>query len=263
MHFNSNVANTDHYKAELFNQYFFSVFTRSTSLEPNPNDLSIPANSLDAINLTESDVFNALVNLNPHKATGIDYIAPSILKNCATSLVAPLFHLFTTSLNTSVIPTEWKTHKITPIYKTGDKTSVKNYRPISLLCNVSKVLEDLIYVKMIGTVAKCITPCQFGFQSNSSTLQQLLLYHHQLITSKDEVDVVHIDFRKAFDSVLHNQLLVKLWNIGITGTLWKWFKSYLCNRVQCVSINNCLSNNIAYLYCQVYHRGVYLAPYSF
>ena len=85
-------------------------------------------------------------------------------------------------------------------------------------------------------------PCQFGFQSNSSTLQQLLLYHHQLITSKDEVDVVHIDFRKAFDSVSHNQLLVKLWNIGITGTLWKWFKSYLCNRVQCVSINNCLSN---------------------
>ena len=133
-----------------------------------------------------------------------------------------------------------------PSFQTLDpplKTSVKNYRPISLLCiNVSKVLEDLIYVKMIGTVAKCITPCQFGFQSNSSTLQQLLLYHHQLITSKDEVDVVHIDFRKAFDSVPHNQLLVKLWNIGITGTLWKWFKSYLCNRVQCVCINNCLSN---------------------
>ena len=131
-------------------------------------------------------MFNALVSFNPHKATGIYYIAPIILKNCATSssLVAPLFHLFTTSLNTSVIPTEWKAHKIIPIYKTGDKTSVKNYRPISLLCNFSKVLEDLIHVKMIGTVAKCITPCQFGFQSNSSTLQQLLLYHHQLITSK-------------------------------------------------------------------------------
>ena len=126
LHFNSNVAKTDHYKAELFNQYFFSVFTRTTSLEPNPNDLSIPASSLDSINLTESDVFNALVNLNPLKATGIDYIAPIILKNCADSLVAPLFHLFTTSVNTSIIPTEWKTHKIIPIYKTGDKTSVKN-----------------------------------------------------------------------------------------------------------------------------------------
>ena len=118
---------------------------------------------------------------------------------------------------------------------------MENYRPISLLCNVSKVLEDLIYVKMIGTVAKSISPCQFGFQSNTSALHQLLLFYHQLITSRDEVDVIHIDFRKAFDSVPHNELLMKRWNIGITGTLWKWFKSYLCNRAQCISINNSLS----------------------
>ena len=85
-------------------------------------------------------------------------------------------------------------------------------------------------------------PCQFGFQKNSSTLQQLLLYYHQLITSKDEVDVVHIDFRKAFDSVSHSKLLLKLWNIGITGKLWKWFKSYLNDGVQRVSVGNCLSN---------------------
>ena len=86
LHFNSITANTDHSKAELFSQYFFSVFTNSTSQELNPDEFSIPANSLDAVYLTESDVFNALVNLNPHKATGIDYIAPSVLKNCATSL---------------------------------------------------------------------------------------------------------------------------------------------------------------------------------
>ena len=133
-------------------------------------------------------MFNALINLNPHKATGIDYIVPSILKNCASSLTVPLFHLFTSSLNTSIIPTEWKMHKIIPIFKSNDKTSVNNYRPISLLCNVSKVLEDLIYAKVIGSVSKCITPCQFGFQRNASTLQQLLLYYHQLITSKDEVE---------------------------------------------------------------------------
>ena len=87
--------------------------------------------------------------------------------------------------------------KIIPIYKSDDKISVNNYRPISLLCNVSKVLEDLIYAKVIGSVSKCITPCHLGFQRDASTLQQLLLYYHQLITSKDEVDVVHIDFRKA------------------------------------------------------------------
>ena len=57
-----------------------------------------------------------------------------------------------------------------------------------------------------------------------------------------EIDAVYIDFRKAFDSVPHSELLFKLWNIGINGSLWKWFKSYLNNRLQCVSVNNHLSN---------------------
>ena len=86
------------------------------------------------------------------------------------------------------------------------------------------MFERLIYDKVISTVANSITPHQSGFQKGHSTLQ-LLLFFHQLITSKDEIDVIYIDFRKAFDSVPHNELLVKLWNMGITGTLWKWFKS--------------------------------------
>ena len=172
----------------------------------------------------------------------MEVIAPRILKSCACTLSLPLLHLFTTSLNTSSIPYEWKIHKIIPVYKSKDKTSVTNYRPISLLCNVSKVFERLIYDKVISTVANSITPHQFGFQKGHSTLQQLLLFFHQLITSNDEIDVIYVDFRKAFDSVPHNELLVKLWNMGITGTLWKWFESYLSNRSQCVSINNSLSD---------------------
>ena len=76
----------------------------------------------------------------------------------------------------------------------------------------------------------------------ASTQQQLLIYFHQLITSREEIDTIYIDFRKAFDSVPHNELLVKLWNIGITGTLWNWFNSYLSNRSQCVSVENRLSD---------------------
>ena len=135
------MVNTDHDKAELFNQYFFSVFTKSDFQVSNLDESNLPANSLDAIHLTESDVFNVIANLNPHKATGIDHIAPSVLKSCAYTLTLPLHHLFTTSLKTSIIPNEWKMHKIIPVYKSNDKTSVKNYRPISLLCNVSKVLN--------------------------------------------------------------------------------------------------------------------------
>ena len=81
------------------------------------------------------------------------------------------------------------------------------------------MIEWLIYEKIIDTVATSITPYQYGFQRGSSTLQQLIVYFHQLITSKQEIYAIYIDFCKAFDSVPHNELLVKLWNMGITSTL--------------------------------------------
>ena len=139
----------------------------------------------------------------------------------AFALAAPLHHLFITSINNGIIPTERKIHKIVPVYKSEGKMSVKNYRSISLLCSVSKVLEGLIYDRVISIVASSIIQCQFGFQRNTSTQQQLLIYFHQLVTSLAETGTVYIDFRKAFDSVPHNELLLKLWNIGITGSLWK------------------------------------------
>ena len=93
-------------------------------------------------------------------------------------------------------------------------------------------------------MATSITPHQYGFQRGASTLQQLLVYFHQLVTSKDEIDAIYIDFCKAFDSVPHNELLIKLWNMGVTGSIWRWFGSYLRDRTQCVSVNNCLSSHL-------------------
>ena len=211
---------------------------------PDPMDMHVPVDYLNLINFTEQEVFDALINLNPNKASGIDNIAPVVLKNCAHALATPVYHLFTISIRSGSIPSEWKIHKITSVYKSGDKTSVTNYRPISLLCIMSKVLERLIYDKIINAVATSITPHQYGFQRGTSTLQQLLVYFHQLVTSKNEIDAIYIDFHKAFDSVPHNELLVKLWNMGITGTLWRWFGSYLRDRTQCVSVNNCLSSHL-------------------
>ena len=78
-----------------------------------------------------------------------------------------------------------------------------------LLCVISKLLERLIYNKIFNTVSNSITPHQYGFQGGSSTLQQLIVYFHQLITSKEEIDVIYIDFHKA--SVPHNDLLIKLY----------------------------------------------------
>ena len=94
LHLDANVVNIDYEKAELFNQYFFSVFTKRAFQMSNLDEPNPPTNSLDAIHLTESDVFNAIANLNPHKAAEIDHNAHSVLKYCACTLTLPLHHLF-------------------------------------------------------------------------------------------------------------------------------------------------------------------------
>ena len=138
------------------------------------------------IDISVSDVYNVLINLDPTKAMGIDRIGPGILKHCAQALCVPLHYLFSFSLCNQCIPPIWKIYKITPVFKSGDKHSVANYRPISLLCSVSKVLERLIYDKIIDFVLPKISVAQFGFLRDRSCLQQLLLFLHNI--------------HKAFDS---------------------------------------------------------------
>ena len=161
---------------------------------------------------------------------GIDGIGPRLLKHCALALYQPLHHLFTLSLVQHYLPQEWRFHLITPIYKSGNKSSVKNYRPISLLCIVSKVLEKIVYDKILSFVSRSISSCQFGFRRNHSPLQQLLIFLtsvHEAFGTTTQTDVIYLDFKKAFDSIAHTELLVKLWSFGIQGNLWKWFRGYL------------------------------------
>ena len=203
--------------------------------------------SLDTITFSPPDVFKALANLDPAKAMGADGIGPRVLKMCATALCEPLCHLFSASVANSCIPSEWKVHCVTPIHKSGDKSIVSNYRPISLLSCVSKVLERLIYNNIIDYVSPFISIYQFGFSRGRSTLQQLLIFLSDIfhnIDDKLQTDAIYLDLRKAFDSVPHDKLLVKLYSIGITGELWEWFKSYLSSRTQCVSISGTLSNTL-------------------
>ena len=168
------------------------------------------------------------MQLDSNKATGIDSIGPKILKNCALSLYQPLCHLFNVSLSTGCIPHEWKIHKIVPIHKSADRSSVTNYRPISLLSNASKILEQLIHNKLINHVSNIISTRQFGFMRGRSTVQQLLLfldYIYDSISVGSQVDAIYLDIRKAFDSVPHYKLLLKLWENGIVGKLWDWFRT--------------------------------------
>ena len=149
LYYNSTVANSDLDKASLFNKYFYSVFT-TPSCHPAPPDDNDDSNMLSELTISDADVLNVLLNLDTTKAMGSDGIPSIVLQRCATALYQPLTHLFNLTLQFSYLPSEWKVHKIIPIFKSGDPTSVKNYRPISLLSNTSKVLERIIYNKMIN-----------------------------------------------------------------------------------------------------------------
>ena len=173
MSHNSSMATSDEGKACLLNQYFYSIFTQSDFILPPLSNIPTPQDCLNVIHIEEKDVYSALSCLDSNKAMGIDNIGPMLLKTCAIALTTPLYHLFVLTLTQHSLPKEWGIHHIIPIFKSGDKSLAKNYPPISLLCTVSKVLEHIIYDKMIDFVCKKISPAQFGFVPTCSTVQQL------------------------------------------------------------------------------------------
>ena len=136
-------------KAEAFNNFFHSTFTSSQFCMPPLDSMPTPSTQLSHCEVSSEEVYQALIYLDPGKAVGCDVMHPSVLKHCAASLLEPVTNLFNLSLSTSKVPDEWKVHKICPIPKSKDVTDVTNYRPISLLCVLSKVLESLVYDRLI------------------------------------------------------------------------------------------------------------------
>ena len=231
-------------RALCFNNFFHSTFTDSSLSLPPMSSLPAPPTCIDHIEFSEEDVYQGLIKLDPTKAKGCDQLHPMILRLCTDPLTHPLHKLFTASLNSGIIPSEWKIHKICPIPKSGNPLHVENYRPISLLCNTGKVLERLVYDKIINFITPKLAIQQHGFLKNRSCLSQLLLSFNFIYDHLDKnipVDTIYLDFRKAFDSVPHNELLLKLWKLGITGSLWKWFEAYLKDRHHYVTIDNASS----------------------
>ena len=175
--------------------YFLLYLRNNESSTINLDSIPLLSQTLLSINFSESDVHNALTSLQSNKATGIDGIGPNILKVCVPLLYKPLHHLFTLSIHHCKLPSKWLIHCITPVFKSGNKNSVKNYRPISLLCNTSKVLEKIIYDKMIEFVSKSISSSQFGALKGRSTIQQLLVFLHQIVNSTTQTNVIYQDSR--------------------------------------------------------------------
>lgn len=234
--------------ANLFNRFFHSVYNPSLiaqfSSSSETSDLHA-GNLLTSIELTVAEVAVALQTIDPNKACGPDNIPGTLLKNMANEIAPFLCEIFNMSLSTGSFPELWKRANISPVIKKDDPTLVENYRPISLLCITSKILERCVFKRYYSHLLPSFYYLQYGFLKGKSTVTQLLVVYHGILDSLadgKDVDVIHLDFSKAFDKVPHFQLLAKLQNFGITGPALEWIKSYLCDRHQRVVLKGTYSD---------------------
>ncbi|KAI8502449.1 hypothetical protein Bbelb_200370 [Branchiostoma belcheri] len=244
VHLNGTVVQSAPDKANMFNDYFFSTFSA-----PDPNvikpDIDVIVDErLCNLLLAVESVENVLVNLNTSKAVGPDNISAHVLKGCAKTLAPSLTLLFNKSLSAGCVPSRWKDANVLPVHKKGDKENVANYRPVSLLSLVSKVMERCMYNQLIPMLRGSLHEFQHGFIAGRSTTTQLVETYHQVGSILDkggQVDMLFLDFAKAFDFVSHTLLLHKLQMFGFGGNLLAWFTSYLTDRRQRVVVEGCQS----------------------
>lgn len=150
--------------------------------------------------------------------------------------------LFNSSLRSGVVPSDWRTANISPVFKKGERFKASNYRPVSLTCICSKMLEHIIVSGMMAHFDRhhILVDCQHGFRTRRSCETQLLSLTqelHKQLEQKQQVDMIVLDFSKAFDKVPHHRLMRKLWNYGIRGNTHRWISTFLMDRKQRVVVD--------------------------
>ena len=245
------LATSDQEKADMLIKFFSSVLT----VEDKSNIPHIPPGErsngefVKDITITEAQVQEKLSKLNPNKSPGPDKIYPRILQELNVELAGPLAILFNKSIKEGKLPKEWKLAEITAIFKKGNRMSTNNYRPVSLTCILCKLMEQFIrdVVQNHMEHFKLYCKCQHGFRKGKSCVTQLLEVMDDFsnyIDNGQAFDVIYLDFKKAFDSVPHERLLVKLKSYGIDGNLFRWIKDFLSERLQYVKVGSKCSSTM-------------------
>ena len=249
-----NAIHTDSFDiANCFNKFFTSVGTRLTSALPVSRDFPTTSsqNTPQFVfkDISVDFVRKELSSLRVNKSSGLKDIHSRILKVGANILAAPLTHIYNLSTQRGEIPNSWKAATVTPLHKGGSLSDPNNFRPISVLPAVMKILERAIHKQLYEHLMtnKLLSPSQSGFRPGHSTCTALLDVSDYILKNIDKgnlIGAVFLDLSKAFDMIDHSILKTKLSSIGVRGRSLAWFDNYLSNRTQSVTINGNLSDSL-------------------
>ena len=259
----SPTAFNDIEKANSLNTYFTSVSQINDSQHKLPPFKKRCENVLSDVNIIAKEISDLIISLPVNKASGPDNINHRLLKNIYLTISTPLSLLYNQSLQNSTFPSKWKHANV---FKKGDRSKCSNYRPVSLLSSLGKILERLCFKRLHNYFNdnNLLYKYQSGFLPGHSTTYQLIEIYHQIYKALDKSEhfcILFCDVNKAFDRVWHPGLLHKLKAYGIDGKLLKWFDSYLSGRTQQVFVNGSFSNSLP-LHAGV-PQGSVLGPFLF
>ena len=238
--------------SEKFNDFFVNIgptlAKRIPIIDKSPLSYmqSSMTESIFLAPVTPTEIEKLVLTLK-NSATGWDEINAMLLKSMINDIRDPLCHICNMSLEEGIFPSQLKIANVLPLFKAEESFQFNNYRPVSLLCIISKVFEKLMYNRVNDFLSnlKILYEFQFGFRKKHSTYLAHLILLDRITKSLDNGETalgIYLDFSKAFDTVNHEILLKKLHHYGIRGNAYAWFQSYLSGRVQYVTYNNVQSS---------------------
>jgi len=264
MKYNNNISHDAEVISNMFADFFQSVYRAHHVNTFNIESIPLGNINLCNIEMNSDVVFNKFVDLDTNKGPGPDGIPPLFVRNCSPTLAWPMSIIFSMSISCKTFPSNWKIGTVTPLLKSGDRSDVTNYRPITGLSCFAKVLESIVKDTFFSAFKNNISENQHGFFPERSCETNLVVYTNFLsgaIDSQCQVDSVYFDFKKAFDTVDHSILIRKLGRYGVGDPLLSWINSYLTQRTQIVKFNGNKSKEI-YVHSGV-PQGSHLGPALF
>lgn len=239
--------------ANEFNRFFTTcaedLMSTLNQLDATPQEVELqPQNSLVLIPPDAVEVSNIIRQMKTKSAAGHDGIGPKVLKTLSHKLVPLLVHLIAVIFATGIYPRTFKQAVVTPIFKSGSRKNVDNYRPISVLPLLNKIVEKALHRRLLVYVSdhlNLIYDHQFGFRPKSGTENATIEMTNLITKAIDQNKIVtgiFMDLKKAFDIVNHDLLLEVLHKYGVRGNTLKLFTNYLEERFQVVKIGSSRSS---------------------